>query len=94
MPKVNVMQITNMIIRLLILHPIFVKDKLASAGHCTAAGRMIGIMLQMLFLPTEQGTILNSHRVRLKCALVAYLMIIADVGFNVMSYHVSKYISI
>jgi len=65
--------------------------QLRGAGHCTSAKCLTSILRHVAkaFPPATQGTILNSHQVIgiatntsmvLNCALVTYMMMMADVG--------------
>jgi len=65
--------------------------RLKGAGHCTSAKRITSILSHVAeaFPPARQVTILNSHRIIgiatntsmvLNCALVAYIMMTADIG--------------
>jgi len=67
------------------------EQKLKGAGHCTSTKRMTSIFRHVAeaFPLARNGTILNFHRVIgiatntpmvLNCALVTYIMMIADVG--------------
>jgi len=80
--------------------------KLKGPVHCTSAKRMSSILRHVAeaFPPARQGTILNSHWVTgiatntsmvLNCALVAYIIITANIGLpDVVQRHTQDQLSL